>query len=737
MKETAMASGTISNIKSSLKYSLEHKYGNKDPQVVEELLKIHGLHDNNFNVIKNVELLVTEKINDNSIDDNSNKNEKTIEGIQQEAFAPFRKAIGYDFLYRKLREIYGREEAKRLCGEMFDFSLGLSDTTHILKPYCWAFNASNLVIEGRNFGQLHSKPCKRVESYISALCETIHQMSSHLAGAIAIGTFFLDIAHILLYREKVDLYRLKNDQSKRKKIENELQQFVHSVNHLSRNGCESPFTNVSIFDKIKLRTMITDMDFYFPEEELPIAYNQPIENDEKRKEYIMNYLIEYVSELQDIYVEFFNKGDPQRNGLPYRFPVTTMNLAKTEKQETYEVTFDNETTTKIKKGKVVDAKKDNQIEEKLAIETLFQVNDQRIYFMKESEGKYSKIKNITKKQGAELIDLDFLRKCCKLDIYRYNIFCSAGTKVASCCRLLSDKDMLDYASQTNSFGGSGVSLGSHRVCTINFMRLALEAESKENFYKRLDERIESAAKILKAHKQLIIDLAEGGLQMFIKMGWIDMARMFSTFGLLGLYEASAELERKFGNGYDIEGEILRYINNKIAELAGKYQLIFNIEQIPGESFAVRLCNADKLIYGETLVPYKMYANQFIPLWQDATLWEKMDEDGKYNQLITGGGIVHAQIGEKVTGKQAEKIIRYAVNSGCEHFALNAVYCICEKEHVNFGKLDVCPICNAKIKDYLTRVVGFFTPVSSWNKTRREWEFPRRKFVDLKKIDEAK
>ena len=31
--------------------------------------------------------------------------------------------------------------------------------------------------------------------------------------------------------------------------------------------------------------------------------------------------------------------------------------------------------------------------------------------------------------------------------------------------------------------------------------------------------------------------------------------------------------------------------------------------------------------------------------------------------------------------------------------------------------------------YFTRTIGYFTPVDSWNKVRREWEFPRRKFND--------
>src|SRR5690606_25135890 len=100
--------------------------------------------------------------------------------------------------------------------------------------------------------------------YISALCETVHQMSTHLAGAIAIGTFFLDISHLSLYKEKYDLRELKTNARFRKKLENEFQQFIHSINHLSRNGSESPFTNISIFDRVKLKMLIEDMSWYFP-----------------------------------------------------------------------------------------------------------------------------------------------------------------------------------------------------------------------------------------------------------------------------------------------------------------------------------------------------------------------------------------------------------------------------------------------------------------------------------------
>lgn len=657
-KTEAKTSRTLRNIRRTIEKSLKDKYRITSEDKIDKILKLHGLHKNHFDFVANIENVLTSKLNDVSIDDNSNKESKTIEGIHAELFYPVKKAIGYDLLYRMMKTLYGRDEAKRLSGEMYDYSLALADSTKILSPYCWACDASKLVTEGRPFGQLQSKPAKRISSYISALCETIHQLTNHLAGAIAVGTLFIDMAHILLYKEKISFDKLKNDDKIRKKIENEFQQFVHSVNHLSRIDGQSPFSNISIFDKPKLKALISpeNMGWYFQGTDLEDAIN-------------------YILELQNIFLDFFDKGDPLAGGLPYRFPVVTMNLSKKLKDTEYDV------------------------EDKI-----------------------------------------FLSSFCKRDVYRYNILVSEGSRVASCCRLLSDNDMLSMAGQVNSFGGGGLSLGSHRVVTINLNRIALESDSKEDFFNILQSRLDSCGKILSAHKQLIELETAKGLQPFITYGWITLKRMFSTVGIIGLTETNQTLVDKkiITKNIDIIKDILIFINQKTKDLSKEYDIICNIEQIPAESMAVKLVKADKVLFGDKNVPYNLYANQFIPLWQDSTIFERLETDGRYNKLITGGGIVHAQIGEKVTAKQAENIIKFAVKSGCEHFALNAVYSECENKHVTFGKADTCSICGKQIKDRFTRVVGFFTRVSSWNETRREWEFPKRTFIDIKSItDEDK
>ena len=646
--------GAISRVKNCLDYSLKKKYDIQNSETTQKLLLSHGMAKENFDFIKNVEKIFSNNIADVSLDANANKNETTISGIMNEATIPVNKVVGYRSLYRKIKEMYGKTEAKRLMGEMFDYSLALADSSKITLPYCFSIDASKIVIEGRNFGMLPSGPSHRLSSYFSALNETVHQLSNHIAGALAIGSLFFDVAHILLYHEKYNIEDLKNT-TVRKYIENCFQNFVHSVNHLSRNAVESPFTNISVFDRQKLKTFLTpdNMGWYF-DEDFGI-------NESDKEEYI----IQYIGELQSIFMDFFDKGDPMNGGRNYRFPVVTLNISK-----------------EINNGSI------------------------------------------------RIMDEEFVKKISKHEIYRYNILVSEGSKVASCCRLLNNFELLEIGGQMNSFGGSGISLGSHRVVTINFNRIALEASSFENYKEILEERIESSSKILEAHRMLIKDLIDAGYQPFMKRGWLRLERMFSTLGVIGVVEAQETLKTKFNVSEDVIEVSLKVLNDKARELTINTGNIYNIEQIPGESMAPKLAMVDKMLFGESNVPYELYSNQFVPLWADANIYERMKVDGKYNQLFTGGGIVHFNLGERVSEEQAKSLIKYAAEVGCEHFALNPVYSECESGHNSFGKHEECPVCGKKIVNYYTRVVGFFVPVSSFNTTRRNWEFPKRLFTKI-------
>lgn len=1027
---------TIKNIKETLVKTLKKKYGKTNGElksIVDGLLKIHGLHEDNFDYINTFSKYVSSNINDVSIDANANKGEKSIKGLLKDLELSADKLIGYDMLYRTMKELYGQEEAKRLCGEMYDFSLGLSDSSNILIPYCFAIDASKLITTGRDFGTLPSKPSKRLSSYISALCETVHQLASHLAGAVAIGSFFTDIAHLLIYKERISLKDIKENKKIRKYIENEFQQFVHSVNFLSRNGNESPFTNISIFDKEKLDTFLSEDNYgwLFPNKvQVRVDNNLGGEEYKLANEDYKEFVKDYVFELQKIFVDFFDKGDPMNGGINYRFPVVTVNFSKHTNEETGkdELSKDNEllsymltkdiskyniftsygtkiasccltSTTKVvarvdgyvryitvkqlfdiwdksKDNKVIEIMgangftrivdgfsvvnktrtinkitlksglvisttldhpsvkvlndgslvevqaKDLQIGDMLPVSknvsydsvlggdrdfgrfvglfgaegqydlrrntdiafsfhteekdlqdfvvnfaknrlaatskvtvsdiwpnsTRVSINsrmahatmrdffignfctdkrlrskifnmsyDFRIGFLEgfiegdghtcdNMRGDYGSIHIANKELGMDLVALansvnircgyrngsngndcvisimhndklklkplqdwrngvgalskstvlhDFdnyygiqiekieqIKTKNGVHVYDFTVensnhlFQIANGIITHNCRMINNTELMDMGSSVNSFGGSNISLGSHRVVTINFTRLAYETDNYEDYLSLLDKRVESAAKILKAHKVLIKKLSALGLEPFVKNGWINIGHMFSTFGVLGIVEAKHIIQQKYGTeDFDYMGDILVKFNEMCKKYSQENGIIFNVEQIPAESFGVRLADADKLIYGNPYNLDPLYANQFCALWHEATIYERLDIDGKYNQMLSGGGIVHAQIQSIVTPTQAKNIILHAVECGCEHFALNTVYSQCRDcKTVVKGNINKCPKCGCESFDHYSRVIGFFTKVEDWNPVRRDWEFQRRKFVDLKVAD---
>lgn len=695
MADTAFDSSSVNQalnrIKNTLEYSLRENYNVTDPRVTEALLKLHGLDKSNFDFINNFETLVEKGIADGSIDTNANKCDRSITGMFIETAMPINKLVGYRYLYRKMKDLYGKKEAKRLTGLMYDLSLFLHDSTNVLKIYCYSINASKLVIEGRPFGSLPSAPPKRISSYVFALAETVHQISNHLAGAIAIGSFSLDLAHLLIYREHRTLTDLRENKEYRKYVENSLQGFVHSVNMLSRTGgTESPFTNISIFDRPKILGLIDDenMGWYFQKEDFidgaPEAALADC-GDGDWKEYVMNIILE----IQEIFMKVMDEGDRLHDNRMIEFPVTSINISKKTLPDgkivyedpqfvddfcnkhdvvkyniyisesmkvasciTYNTPFyyedENGNVCKMLYGDYVETRLKEDLGDKEAVETILDGTEKafgrsgkmvpivRVVKLKNPSGKLLKI-NFTSGDSITVTpDHKFLLRNGELTeakdltegslLYRYlevssieewesddpvynievdsedhlyKIKLDSGLNVTTCncCRLLSSMDMFDLGGQVDSFGGSALSLGSHRVVTVNLRRISLMCDSFDDFKDKLTTKLYEAAKILKAHKELIKDLVDRDLQPFISNGWVDLNRTFSTLGLIGYTEAARDMQKRFGEDTDYIMEMINLLNTVAEDLTRSIEgCTFNIEQIPAESNSWKSSYSDSLIF---------------------------------------------------------------------------------------------------------------------------------------------
>lgn len=596
-----------------------------------EILKLEGILPEQLDSSLMAKKYFTESVVDFSVDDNSNHLQDGLShgNYISEVGKSNLKLIGYSDLYNLLFDEYGKDRADQTLKAVWEGDLYFHDSTAIQVPYCWAYSSEFILRRGSYWGQLHSVPARHARSYIDQVKEVTIEIAQEIAGAVAIGDLFVNYSYFIK-KDNLDIF----NPVVRKEVENDFQSLVHTLNKKLRPSHQSPFSNISIFDKPNLKVLFEDV--VFPDGTQPD--------------------VNLIWEIQKIFTDWFHKGDPT-SGLPYRFPVVTLNLRTDES------------------GNPLDS---------------------------EALDYYSKV---------------------NLDKAGFNIYISSGNKIASCCRLTNDLDLAGV----DSFGNGGISLGSHRVVTINLARLGHRAESYANLIELLKEQLDMAKDSLNAHRILLQKRYEQGFLPFVKLGIIHLDRLFSTFGISGVYECIEELGYSLTteNGKNMAYDLLAYIKKYATAAAKESGNSFNIEQVPAESLAVKFAKKDELMYG---MDYPIYSNQFIPLWVDYDIVDRVKLDGAFSKVLTGGGISHLNVAEKLTSsEQMKKLITYAISSGCEHFAVNYNYCQCENDHVTIsGQVEACPICTAPIKEQYTRVIGYLTPVSAWNKGRRK-EHKKRVF----------
>ncbi len=353
---------------------------------------------------------------------------------------------------------------------------------------------------------------------------------------------------------------------------------------------------------------------------------------------------------------------------------------------------------------------------------------------------------------GEYIDPDFVDWAAEVNSKKAiaNIFQDKATSFSSCCRLKNNFDKVADSGYQNSFGVGGLSIGSHRVAGLNLPRLAyLEKRDPEIFEKDL----ELVHKILLVHRNLMKERIKAGYLPLYTTNWIELSKQYSTVGFVGGYEYVANL------GLDIHEEEgikalrdrLHLIESKIVEWQEEEKAdknIYNTEQIPAESMAVRLADIDYILgfndkgvstgYHEVNPEkrWELYSNQYIPLIDDASIYDRMRIQGEFDSLTSGGSILHLNVDdEKPISKELfKKLILSAKDNKVVYFAVNYAYSKSSKGVLSIGKHDTCPINGDPIICQYTRVVGFVTPVKSWNKTRKSFEYDKRKFYKNEELD---
>jgi anaerobic ribonucleoside-triphosphate reductase len=141
---------------------------------------------------------------------------------------------------------------------------------------------------------------------------------------------------------------------------------------------------------------------------------------------------------------------------------------------------------------------------------------------------------------------------------------------------------------------------------------------------------------------------------------------------------------------------------------------------------IKLAEKDKLLGFNT--KYPLYSNQFIPLVINGNMLDRINLQGKFDKMFSGGAICHINIEQEIMDyKKIMQIIEYSAKKGVIYWAINYNLQQCENSHMSVGKKETCSICNGRITDNYLRVVGFLTNTKNWNPVRREIDYPNRKW----------
>lgn len=316
-----------------------------------------------------------------------------------------------------------------------------------------------------------------------------------------------------------------------------------------------------------------------------------------------------------------------------------------------------------------------------------------------------------------------------------NFFVSDNIGILSnCCRLLSDTHKLDVF--INSIGGTALSVGSCRVSTINLARIAYESGfDKDRYIEILRDRVLLDCKALYSMRHILKRNIEKGLLPNYRDGAVELDKQFCTIGGIGIFEVMDMFglitEDELGYKYYSEEavEFATRILDTINEVKDNFKcdFTFNLEMIPAENCAGVMCTANDLLFDDDR--YFILSNQWIPLTEKCTIQEKCRLGSLFDAKCGGGCIAHIDIENRFPNEEtAWDMLNYVAQSGVMYFAFTTKISVCADKHAFIGAKS-CPKCGKPIADTYARVVGFYTPVSSYQRIRKQ-EFNRRKWYNV-------
>ncbi len=340
---------------------------------------------------------------------------------------------------------------------------------------------------------------------------------------------------------------------------------------------------------------------------------------------------------------------------------------------------------------------------------------------------------------------DFLNHIAEVSSNRgntYYVFDRGQTaKISECCRLSFKLEESDLQDANTPWKMRYTALQN---VTLNLPRVAILAKgSDEQLYKKIDDLLLLAVKAheqKKAFIEQLIALKEEGPLALLTMerdgeAYLRLHRATFLVGLLGLnelvqYHTGKEMHEsedalRFGL------KILSYLYLRIKQLSKSHNIRLVMEQTPAESAAHRLARLDlehfpgratDVVKGSLDGNSVYYTNStYLNVGTPIDPIRRVQVEGKFHDLIEAGALTHVWLGEAQPSKEsvANFVVKTFRHSRNAQIAFSPEFTTCNDCFKTVrGLKSQCPHCESTNIDHITRVTGYFTKVSGWNKGKK-------------------
>ncbi len=331
----------------------------------------------------------------------------------------------------------------------------------------------------------------------------------------------------------------------------------------------------------------------------------------------------------------------------------------------------------------------------------------------------------------------------------YFIFDRDEVTLSACCRLrttIQDNHMMRHPESMRFCGFQNVTINIPQ-CMYRAARAG--RKTLDGLLDEIDRMMDLAVKAHEQKRRRIAEMLSGPgfpLWQIGKMAndgkpYVDLSTATYIIGLIGVNDAvrflTGEEFHESPAALRLGEKIVAHMYLRAKKLSVKHQMKLTLEESPAESAARRLAKADLVYYRpEALTVFKggsedvAYYTNSVHLSADApvTLVERIRKQARFHSLIESGAITHAFIGEQRPSPAAiDRLVRdtfFRTQSAQLVLSPEFTYCL-ECGHNMRGLQHRCTVCGSANVEGETRVVGYFSKVKNWNKSKRDGELPAR------------